>query len=111
MDAKFMEKLLTMSTALSEVYGAELERIVLYGSYARGKQTSESDVDIALFLNGADNDILHERMTDLVVDYELELGVTLSVVTIDNEQYLQWKDTLPYYRNISKEGIALWKAA
>lgn len=110
-DTNLMEQLLSMSAALSEIYGTQLERIVLYGSYARGSQTSESDVDIALFLNGADNDILHERMTDLVVDYELELGVTLSVVTIDNEQYQQWKDTLPYFRNISKEGIVLWKAA
>lgn len=110
-DAGLMRRLQAMSVSISDIYGALLKQIVLYGSYARGSQTSESDMDIALFLGGEDNDDLHERMTDLVVDYELELGVTLSVVTIDDAQFQQWKDTLPYFQNISKEGIALWKAA
>lgn len=110
-DRRLMNRLNALSRALCEVYGQQLTQIVLYGSYARGNQTEESDVDIALFLEGKDSDTLHDKMTDLVVDYELELGVTLSVVTIDNEQYRKWKDTLPYFQNIRREGIVLWKAA
>lgn len=108
---KLMSRLNALSSELHGIYGRQLTQIILYGSYARGTQTAESDVDIALFLEGKDSDALHDQMTDLVVDYELELGITLSVVTIENEQYRQWKNTLPYFQNICREGIVLWKAA
>ena len=42
-------------------------------------------------------------MHDLVVDYELDLGVTLSVVPIDYDNYLEWSRILPHYRNIEEE--------
>lgn len=109
-DWKLMNQLLALSSSLGKVYGHQLTQVVLYGSYARGGQTAESDIDIALFLEGPDSEQLHEKMTDLAVDYELELGITLSIVTIDNEQYRQWKDTLPYFQNIGREGIVLWTA-
>ena len=34
------------------IFNTQVVRIVLYGSYARGTNTSESDVDIALLLKG-----------------------------------------------------------
>ncbi|SCZ77499.1 hypothetical protein [Pseudobutyrivibrio xylanivorans] len=50
-------------------------------------------------------------MIEIVVDYELDLAVTISIVTIDYDQYVEWNKTLPFYRNVEKEGIVLWKAA
>ena len=37
--------------ALAEVYGARIERIVLYGSRARGDARPDSDYDVAVFLH------------------------------------------------------------
>ena len=37
--------------ALDEVYGSRLERVVLYGSRARGDSRPDSDYDIAVFLH------------------------------------------------------------
>ena len=106
-----MRALTRMCGKLHKLYGDSLYRIVLYGSYARGEQTSESDVDIALILKNENPDDLHDKMVDIVVDYELDLAVTLSVVPIEMEQYLEWKTTLPFYKNIEKEGIILWTVA
>lgn len=106
-----MKALIKMCGELEAVYGSMLERIILYGSYARGEETIESDGDIALILNGVQSEKIHDLMTDIVVDYELEQGVTLSVISIDKGQYQQWNSTLPFYKNISKEGIVLWKTA
>lgn len=99
-----------MCKDLAELYGPILDRIVLYGSYARGEETAESDVDIALMLKDSVSSQIHDRMTDIVVDYELAQGVTLSVVSIDCSNYMNWNKTLPFYKNIEKEGIVLWKA-
>ena len=48
-------------------------RIVLYGSYARETYTSESDVDIAVLLNGNLNESTEDRLADLVVDLNLKI--------------------------------------
>jgi uncharacterized protein len=37
-------------TGLDELYGDRIERIVLYGSRARGDAQPESDYDVAIFL-------------------------------------------------------------
>lgn len=38
--------------ALAEMYGDRLERVVLFGSRARGDAQPDSDYDVAIFLNG-----------------------------------------------------------
>lgn len=108
---QLMKALLHMSIDLKAVYGEYLVKIVLYGSYARGEQTDESDVDIAVILKEGNTEKMHDTMTDIVVDYELEQGVTLSVIPIEFEQYKVWSKTLPFFKNIDREGIVLWKAA
>lgn len=40
--------------ALNEMYGLRLERIVLFGSQARGDARPDSDYDVAVFLNGSE---------------------------------------------------------
>ena len=54
--------------ALAEVYGERLERVVLFGSRARGNAHTESDYDIAVFLHDlTDRDRAAEmnRLADL----------------------------------------------
>ena len=86
-----------------------IEEIILYGSYVRGQETSESDIDIAVILRLPDTDELHRKMIDIVVDNELDLEITLSVITIEEDNLNEWKSTLPFYKNLLKEGISLWK--
>ena len=106
-----LKELTEMSNQIGLIYGNFIDRIVLYGSYARGEQTEESDVDIAILIKNGHTDKMHDAMIDLVVDYELDLAVTLSVVPIELDNYKEWKKVLPFYKNIDKEGIVLWKAA
>lgn len=97
-----------MCLDLENIYGDDLEKIVLYGSYARGEETPESDVDIALVLKDDRNEKKHSDMINTVAEYELEQGLVLSVVPIVSTNYEQWKRVLPFYRSIAKEGILLW---
>ena len=93
------------------IYGDLVESIVLFGSTARGTDSAESDVDIAVIVRAAVPKEIEERMLDLVVDPGLACNKVLSVVSIDQTRYAEWKDTLPFYRNIQKEGVVLWQAA
>ncbi len=40
--------------ALDEIYGDRLERVVLFGSHARGDARADSDYDIAVFMQDLD---------------------------------------------------------
>ena len=94
-----------------EIYGESVERIVLYGSTARGTNTPESDIDIAVMLRSAPTKSMNDQLLDLAVDLELDCGRVLSVIKIDYPRYWEWQDTLPFYRNIDREGVILWQAA
>lgn len=96
---------------LQRIYGDLIDSIVLYGSTARGTQTDESDVDVAILLHAGATKEMRAQMLDLVVDLELACGKVLSVLCIDYEKFAEWKDTLPFYKNIRKDGVVLWQAA
>ena len=106
-----LKQLTNMCIDIGKVYGDVIEEIILYGSYVRGQEMPESDIDIAVILRLPDTDELHRKMIDIVVDNELDLEITLSVITIEEDNLNEWKSTLPFYKNLLKEGISLWKNA
>ncbi len=99
-----------MIPGFQTIFGNVLERIILYGSVARGTQTAESDIDIAVIVRRYTED-MHDKMIDLTVDLELEYNKVLSVLLIDYDNFREWEDVLPFYKNMMKDGIMLWSAA
>lgn len=88
-------------------YGDSIVEIILYGSYARGDEQADSDIDIVAIVNG-ERKILQDalvevwnRVDDVSIDYETVISPTV----IPYQEYLKWKEDIPYYRNIDKEGI------
>lgn len=90
---------------------SQVIRIVLYGSVARGTNTAESDVDIALLLNGNLSRETEDKLSDLIVDLNLKYDIVLSVIDIDYEMFKKWEKATPFYKNVNEEGVVLWKAA
>ena len=86
-------------------------RIVLYGSVARGTQTKDSDIDIALFVSKRLDHETEERLSDFIVDMNLKYDKVFSVIDIDDAVYHKWRGITPFYQNVDKEGIVLWEAA
>jgi len=61
--------------ALDEVYGSQIERVVLFGSRARGDAHAGSDYDVAVFLRDmADRFAELNRLADLSTDLLDETG-------------------------------------
>ena len=108
---RIMSRLRTLTKELKEVYGPTLREVILYGSYARGTQTEESDVDIALILKEKPDREMTDRMIERVTEGEIDTGKVLSVIDIQEKDYEYWKTAMPFYGNIASEGIVLWKEA
>lgn len=89
----------------------KLVRIVLYGSVARGTNTVESDIDVALIMKGVLDRDTEDKLSDFIVDMNLKYDKVFSVVDIDIEKFTAWERVTPFYQNVNKEGIVLWKTA
>lgn len=90
---------------------SRLVSIILYGSVARGTNTEESDVDIALLMHGKLDSDTEDKLSDFIVDMNLKYDKVFSVIDIDAEHFSKWINSLPFYQNVEREGIVLWKAA
>ncbi len=96
-----------MVAVYREVFGSEINQILLYGSYARGDADGESDIDIAAIVHG-DRQELQDKLKkvwDVSSDLELKYGVIISPTVIPYDEFMAYKEDLPYYRNIADEGI------
>jgi predicted nucleotidyltransferase len=105
------EMMLELVDGLLAIMESLLVRIVLYGSVARGVQTEESDIDIALLIHGTLDDELEDKLSEFIVDMNLKYDKVFSVIAINYEQFKKWEKVLPFYQNVNREGIVLWKAA
>ena len=91
---------------VSNHYGSKLKYLILYGSYARGLFTDQSDIDILVVLSDMKSayheiDILTELKTDLM----LENDIFISTNPTTTEQFENANQL--FYRNVRKEGIVL----
>ena len=48
-----------------------------------------------------------KKVWDISSDLELEYGTIVSPTVIPFEEFEKYKDDLPYYRNIQKEGVKI----
>jgi uncharacterized protein len=74
--------------ALDELYGERLERVVLFGSRARGEAGEDSDYDVAVFLNDLKEGDLDNRWRELD-----RLADLRSEILSDTEAFI---DAKPY---------------
>ncbi|HET6966442.1 MAG TPA: UPF0158 family protein [Acidimicrobiales bacterium] len=75
---------------LRELFGPRLVDVVLFGSYANGTATDESDLDLAVILHDATSPWQDARRMDQILWEEtLESGITVSTVVIDADDCQQ----------------------
>ncbi len=96
---------------LINLFNDRLVSIILYGSVARGTNTDESDVDIAIILKDAKSQSVQDNLVDFTLNLDLKYDKVFSVIDIDYDEFLKWENVLPFYINVKKDGVVLWKAA
>lgn len=99
------ELLFDFKAGLNALYGERLRGVYLFGSYARGEQDSESDVDIAIVLDavtkyGAEID----RTSRLTSEVSLKYGVSISRVFLSERDWAAADSVFTV--NARKEAVA-----
>ena len=91
--------------ALGATYGPRLERVVLFGSRARGDTHAESDCDVAVFLHD---------MTDRPREMSLLANISTDILEATGEAVHAmpyragfYNERTPLMREIRREGIDL----
>jgi predicted nucleotidyltransferase len=90
-------------------YKDNVQEIYLYGSYARGDYTSESDIDMVAIVKG-NRETLQQQLKEIwniASDISLDYEVVVSPTVIPYDEFENYKNILPYYRNIMEEGVRL----
>ncbi|MBQ8085707.1 MAG: nucleotidyltransferase domain-containing protein [Lachnospiraceae bacterium] len=93
-----------------ELLGDKIDKIILFGSYARGDYDEESDVDIMMLLNCSENETSEYRkiVCRLSSDLSLENDVMVSLMLNDKVSFYDRMDILPFYQNVQREGVLLY---
>lgn len=106
MNASMQELLQQVRSRLEAVYGSRLDRVVLYGSVARGAATRDSDIDLLVVLR--DRVIPREdRRAAVHALYPLTLqyGYPCSPTVVDAATYAAAE--YPLYTAVRAHGIVL----
>lgn len=98
---------------IQKIYGSHLKQIILYGSYARGDYTADSDVDIMILLDMSDLEIKDYRhqLSDMTYDFNLDYDLDIKPIAKSEVHFKKWIENYPFYANIHKEGVTLYGAA
>lgn len=98
-----------MAQSYYSVYGDSVVAVFLYGSYARGDFDNESDIDITAIVKGDRRDLQSKLkiIWDQSADIGIDNDVVVSPTVIPFDEFEEYKEKLPYYRNIWKEGVRI----
>lgn len=91
---------------MKRIFASDLSRIVVYGSYARGDYTENSDVDVMVLVKMPEERVhdYMEQVSDCAFEYLMKYGIDISPVIKSEEHFNYWVDNLPYYRNARDAG-------
>jgi predicted nucleotidyltransferase len=91
--------------ALKE-YGQKLKKVILYGSYAKGKAKKDSDIDLMIVLSEMESAFTEiDRLNNIKFSIGLEYEVYISTNPVSEDSFSNSK--LPIFKIVAREGIVV----
>jgi uncharacterized protein len=82
--------------------------VILYGSYARGDNTDQSDVDLLILLEKEKVTRADEmRVTYPLYDIEFDTGTMISPLVYAKKDWETRHKITPFYENVKRDGRVL----
>lgn len=96
--------------AVVELLEDKIEKIILYGSYARNDFDIESDIDIMIILNCSQEEVKQYRkqVCKIASRIGLEHDIEVSLLLRDKSSFENGLNILPFYQNVQREGVTLY---
>ncbi len=107
MEQKQLRRILrALQKELKDTLGERVEKIILYGSQARGDARDDSDIDVLIVLkDGFKYGTMLKKTSKAVAKLSLENDVVISRAFATRQQYEQSK--IPFLMNVRREGIVI----
>lgn len=107
MEQKQLRRILrALQKELKDTLGERVEKIILYGSQARGDARDDSDIDVLIVLkDDFKYGTMLKKTSKAVAKLSLDNDVVISRAFVTRQQYEQSK--IPFLMNVRREGIAI----
>ena len=86
------------------------DKIILFGSYARGDYTENSDIDILILKKGVKNERKISMKLYEALFNEKDINVSIDIITMDYDKFISVKNTVGFiYKTINEQGKIIYE--
>lgn len=110
MGTKSVENLLKeYRKQLEAVSDSHIEKMILYGSYARGDFKKDSDIDVMILVDLDEFQMkpYENKIYDITYDFNSEYGTDIMPVVQNLDHFNYWKRAYLFYKNVEEEGVVI----
>jgi uncharacterized protein len=102
-DSQVDEAITRYSSQIKKIFGGSIQKIILFGSYARGEARLDSDVDILVVTTDETFDTQY-TLIGMGYDIYTDMGVFLSVKVRSAKNFEKFQSS-SFLQTISHEGV------
>jgi predicted nucleotidyltransferase len=111
MQGNIRELLQKYREAIENVSDNHIQKVVLYGSYARGDFRNDSDIDVMILMDIDETSNLikkyENKIYDVTYDFNMEYDIEIMPIVKDIRHFDYWKNAYLFYKNVDKEGVII----
>jgi predicted nucleotidyltransferase len=97
-----------INSQLKKKFKEKLDKIILFGSYARGDYDNESDIDILVLVEDVELKKYNDEIVDFEVDLTIKYGILPSIILRNTNYFNENKEVIPFFRSVEKEGVEIY---
>ena len=107
MDNRIHDIVLKFSQQVKKLLGQKLDKVILYGSYARGDYNEHSDIDIMILVDMSDLELkaYAQQLSYMTYDFNMDNDLDIKPIAKSEAHFNKWIVNYPFYSNIHKEGV------
>ena len=98
-DGRIMEIVQKYVKKVCEKY--QIKAIILFGSYAKGTEHEDSDIDIAIITNDIKTDRFNEEINLMQLRWDIDLRIEPHIISVNDYE----NDETPFVVEVKNTGI------
>ena len=109
MSGEIKDILQEYKAAILQLNNEHIKKMILFGSYARGDFSDDSDIDIMILTDLENENItaIEKQICDATYDFNYEMQTDIMPIIQNEEHFNFWKNSYMFYKNVATEGIVV----